>query len=121
MKIVLVFLTFLLVSVTFAQDAEHPLEIPDSCVYIPNTITPDCDQVDCEYFTLYFQCPIDDFKLVIYDRFGELVFESQDLENKWSSAEATEDGLYHWVITGIMSDLGTPFAVSKKGTVVVLK
>jgi len=106
---------------SFTQDVAHPLEIPDSCLFVPNAITPDCDQVDCGLLTIYFQCEITDFKLVIYNTYGEIVFESTDIENKWSSDEVEGDGVFVWEITGTMSDAGTPFAVSKTGHLVVLK
>lgn len=108
-------------TIGFSQDAAHPLEIPDSCLFVPSAITPDCDQVGCELFSIYFQCVMTDFKIVIYDRYGELVFESTDIENEWSSDDAEYDGAYTWQITGTMLDSATPFTFEKKGHVCVLK
>ncbi len=119
-KRILLIIVLLLSTIGFSQDIDHPLAIPDSCLFVPNAVTPDCEQFGCDYFDPIIGCPIEDYKLVIYNRYGEIIFESNRREDRWWVA-SVDDGVYVWQITGTMSDSGTPFAVSARGHVVVLK
>lgn len=72
--------------------------------YVPNTFTPDFDQFNQDFrpiFTAGFD-PYD-YTLMIYNRWGEAVFESHNAEVGWSGTygaggEACQDGTYTWVI-----------------------
>lgn len=107
-------------TIGFSQDVDHPLAFPDSCLYVPNAVTPDCEQYDCSYFDPIIVCSIENYNLIIYNRYGEIIFESNRRVDRWYVADV-DDGVYVWQITGTMSDSGTPFAVSARGNVVVLK
>jgi gliding motility-associated-like protein len=72
--------------------------------YVPNTFTPDGDQFNQEFkpvFTSGFD-PYD-YNMKIYDRWGELIFESNDSEVGWNGsygavADRVQDGTYVWKI-----------------------
>jgi gliding motility-associated-like protein len=74
--------------------------------YVPNTFTPDGDTYNPIFkpiFTSGFD--IDDYVLYIYDRWGELIFESRDATVGWDGSygskdqiEIVQDGTYTWVI-----------------------
>ena len=72
----------------------------DSCdFYIPNTLTPDCDYYPCDVLSVAFGCPYISFHIQIYNRWGEMLFESTDEKNRWDSTyngELVEDGTYLW-------------------------
>lgn len=59
-------------------------------VYIPNAMTPDGDGLN-DLLQIFPTCPISDFKLEIYNRWGEMIFESTDISNKWNGGI---DGYY---------------------------
>lgn len=60
----------------------------DSCsVYIPNAITPDCDEFECEFLEIRSNCEMKEFKLEIYNRWGELVFVSSDDKKRFDSSD----------------------------------
>jgi len=125
MKRLTIYLFFGLSSLSmigFTQDVDHPLEISDSCIVVADTLYSGCgDCFNCGVFQPYFNCPIEDYQLKIYNRWGECIFETQDIYEFWNFTEVRMDGTFYYLITGTMSDSGTPFAVLKKGTVIVLK
>lgn len=124
MKIYRILFLFALFSVTeiFSQDAAHPLEIPDSCVFIKDTLYAGCgDSFNGGVFYPIFDCPIDNYKLKIYNSWGEFVFETDRKDGFWDYTFDRLDGTFYYFITGIMSDSGTPFAVEKKGTIIVYR
>jgi hypothetical protein len=99
------------------------LEIPDTCLYAPNVAVLSCGSVleyGSDQYRVHFACPINDFKIVIYNRWGEEMFKTKDVNETWNTNEVP-DGVYVWIITGLMSEQGTPFSVKKTGHVTVLK
>lgn len=81
--------------------------------YIPNTFTPDGDDYN-ETFQPIFTSGFDpmDFHLMIFNRWGEVIFESYDASRGWdgtygaSSDRLVKDGTYVWRIEfkEVMSD-----------------
>ncbi|MCG8574948.1 MAG: PKD domain-containing protein [Flavobacteriales bacterium] len=71
--------------------------------YIPNIFTPDGDKFN-ETFKPQFFSGIDiyDFHMVIYNRYGEILFESFDTESGWDGTYGSrgliQDGTYIWQI-----------------------
>lgn len=70
--------------------------------YVPNTFTPDGDRFNEEFkpqFTSGFDR--DTYHLYIFDRWGQLVFESKDVDYGWNGSFAgqiAQDGTYTWKI-----------------------
>ena len=58
-------------------------------VAIPDAFTPNNDGKN-DYFGVLTQCPIQDFEMDIYNRWGQKIFSTSDLTTKW-------DGLYKGV------------------------
>jgi gliding motility-associated-like protein len=86
-----------------ADTAYHTFSITEELIYyIPNTFTPDGDQYNNTFqpvFTLGFD-PYD-FTLLIYNRWGELIFESHDASIGWDGTyggKLMQDGSYTWKI-----------------------
>lgn len=108
---------------SFSQDKDHPMPFPDSCLFAPNLAVMECGWV-CAYGTDQYRvqiaCPIKDYKIQIFNRWGELMFESTDLEEAWNTNDVAPE-TYIWVVTGEMSGNGTPYAVRSMGNVTVLK
>lgn len=73
--------------------------------YVPNTFTPDFDEFN-QTFQPVFTSGFDplDFKMLIFNRFGEVIFETNDAAVGWdgtygaSSNEIVKDGTYVWKI-----------------------
>lgn len=66
------------------------LEIPESCpceIFVPNAMTPNGDGLN-DLLDIVPACPITDFRLQVFDRWGGLVFESDDVEQRWNGGSA---------------------------------
>jgi hypothetical protein len=89
MKSILILYFFLFISATFVFS-----QACDTCrVYVPNALTPDCDKFECEFLEIQSNCEMKEFKLEIYNRWGELVFESSDEKKRFDSSDV-KDGVY---------------------------
>lgn len=84
---------------------------PGLVYYIPNTFTPDGDQEN-QTFTPIFTYGIDpnNYSLEIYNRWGQLIFESQNPEVGWDGTYSTQghqcqNGTYTYKITVKVSAL----------------
>ncbi|MFM6934956.1 MAG: PKD domain-containing protein [Flavobacteriales bacterium] len=76
----------------------------DLIFYVPNSFTPDGDQFNQEFIPI-FSSGIDpsSYHLSIYDRWGELIFESYNLKVGWDGTYKAfnglvQDGIYIWKI-----------------------
>jgi gliding motility-associated-like protein len=71
--------------------------------YLPNTFTPDGDEFN-QSFQPIFSSGYDpyDFTMTIYNRWGEIVFVSNDVTAGWDGtyggAKEIQDGTYNWTI-----------------------
>ena len=73
----------------------------DCNVYIPNAFTPDANEFN-NAFSVVSDCSFDDFHLTVYNRWGELVFESYDENGSWDgtyNGKLVQDGTYTWKLT----------------------
>ncbi len=76
-------------------------EIPQECpceVFIPNAITPNGDGMN-ELLVVVPSCPITDYNMKIYDRWGGLVFETNSLAEKWNGGKSgyyVRDDIYFY-------------------------
>jgi gliding motility-associated-like protein len=68
-------------------------------VYVPNSFTPNGDQIN-EAFQVYHDCPVVEFEFFIFNRWGELLFQTIDPDFVWNgevdSGEMVQDGTYIW-------------------------
>jgi gliding motility-associated-like protein len=76
----------------------------DLIFYVPNSFTPDGDQFN-QVFVPIFSSGVDQssYHLSIFDRWGELIFESYDLNVGWDGTYKVnqgmvQDGIYIWKI-----------------------
>lgn len=91
--------------------------------YIPNAFTPDGDQFN-ETFQPVFESGFDpfDFHLMIFNRWGEIIFESYNANIGWDGTyggEIVQDGVYVWQID--FKELHTDKRHIHKGHVTLLK
>lgn len=96
-RILVIFIVFVTSSVSFSQDC-------DTCeIFVPNAITPDCDQYGCEFLKITSNCAIYEFELKIFNRWGALVFESLNQKKEFDSS-SQKDGTYLWTLSGAFCD-----------------
>lgn len=93
----------------------------DCSVYIPNTFTPDEDEFN-QVFRVKTDCDFYDFHLEIYNRWGEIVFESYDAEEFWDGNYGiykAQDGVYSYKVSYV-SNL-KPDRINLSGHVSIIK
>lgn len=70
--------------------------------YVPNTFTPDGDQFNNTFFPVFTSgYDIYNYELLIFNRWGELIFESHNTEIGWDGTykgALVQDGTYTWKI-----------------------
>lgn len=74
----------------------------DFLVWVPNTFTPDGDEFNNQFKPVFSKDRmIENYNLMIYNRWGEVVFESHNPEIGWDGTyhgEFVKDGTYTWTI-----------------------
>lgn len=65
------------------RDTTIAVECKDKCVQFPNAFTPNSDGRNDQYQAACF-CPVPKYKLVIYNRNGEMVFQTSNPEAGWN-------------------------------------
>ena len=82
--------------------AYHVVEIgPDFIIYVPNTFTPDGDGVNDVFYPSVEGFDPLRFSLQIFDRWGDLIFESSIPQSGWDGTYKginAKDGTYVWKI-----------------------
>lgn len=74
---------------------------PEVVLYAPNTFTPDGDAFNQTWRVYMEGIDIYQFNLLVYNRWGEIVFESNDLEYGWDgtyNGQSVQAGTYVWTI-----------------------
>ena len=112
----------------FAQDKMPDSEKVEVCpIRMPNAFTPNDDGVnDYFYFTFVEDCQPSTFSLQIFDRWGRLVFETKDYQEKWDGrydGQELKEGGYFWIMTSKVntdSEL-KPIDYLKKGSVLIVR
>jgi gliding motility-associated-like protein len=71
----------------------------EGIIYVPNSFTPDGNSFN-EYFSVKGG-NIDYFEMIIFNRWGEVVFETNDFNAQWDgthNGQDCKDGTYVWKI-----------------------
>ncbi len=82
----------------------YPIEIEEeNTLYAPTAFSPDNDNVNDNFFVTGTGIDKDNFLLNIYDRWGEIIFTSTDIERSWNGcAKNTMNpvpvGTYTWLV-----------------------
>ncbi|MBM3451646.1 MAG: gliding motility-associated C-terminal domain-containing protein, partial [Bacteroidetes bacterium] len=96
--------------------------VPDIILYVPNTFTPDDDEHNQVWGIHIDGIDFENFQLVVYNRWGELIWESKDANQLWDgtyNGSIVQNGIYIWKISFKEKDNdGKKFYT---GTVSVLK
>ena len=82
--------------------AEQVLYIEPFTVYAPNTFTPDGNMFNNTFLPVVY-LEVQEWKLELYNRWGELIFESSDVDQGWDgtsqNGRIAQDGTYYWTVT----------------------
>jgi gliding motility-associated-like protein len=70
-------------------------------VYVPNAFSPNLDGIN-DYLQPYSDCPLTDFRMIVFDRWGGMIFESDDPDKGWGGnyrGAPAGDGYYVWFMS----------------------
>lgn len=71
-------------------------------IYVPNAFTPDGDTYNQFFYPVMYGFDKYDFEMLIFNRWGEIVFETHNMEVGWDGTYAggrkCQDGTYTWKI-----------------------
>lgn len=91
----------------------------DFNLFIPNSFTPNGDGINDLW--LMYGGGFDGFELQVYNRWGQLIFQSNDINDFWDGTfggEEVPDGVYYYLINLVLEDLKTH---QERGEVRVLR
>jgi gliding motility-associated-like protein len=100
---------------------------PDCKLIGPNAFTPNDDGVNDYFFvSTTGACRIQKFELKIFDRWGRLVFEGDEVSDQWDGSydgQALKEGVYLWqgTITWATEGNSAGFSETKKGSLVLIR
>ncbi len=91
-------------------------------ILAPNAFTPDGDGLN-DVFKLYSPNSFSTYKLYIYNRSGQVIFESDDIDHGWDGKIEGQDasvGTYVWILEYQLGTIGIEKAREKKKGLVTL-
>jgi gliding motility-associated-like protein len=76
---------------------------PAHAIYVPNAFTPDGDDYNNFFMATGYGIDEQGFTLMVYNRWGEIVFESHDMNVGWNGtygndSREVKEGVYIWTI-----------------------
>jgi gliding motility-associated-like protein len=86
---------------TSTDTAFVEMSMCDECVFLPNAFTPNSDNVN-DAFRALLKCPVNDFHLDIYNRWGENLFSSDETGEGWNGkyrGDNCSNGVYVYVLS----------------------
>lgn len=84
----------------FSDSVTIEFENCDCLLYVPNTFTPDSDEFNNEFGAVH-ECTLEEFEMIIYNRWGQQIFVSYDSKTYWDGTfnqKTVPDGVYTYII-----------------------
>ena len=76
--------------------------VPDIIMYVPNSFTPDDDEHNQNWSIQIDGIDFENFELVLYNRWGEMIWESHDAKGVWDGTyggRTVSNGTYIWKLS----------------------
>jgi len=110
-------------SVEVEEGSENPFEPqPDAAtLYVPNAFSPNGDGINDKFVPLGTGIDWANFRLVVYNRRGNQVFDTRDPNRGWDgriNGEMAATGVYVWQIK---AETLQQTSISKTGTITVVQ
>ena len=103
------------------KEDEKPPE-PNANIFVPNAFSPNGDGINDLFVMKYDGLSIVDFRISIFDRWGEEIFQSDDISRGWDGKKNGKDcpgGVYVYKI--VFSVDGIPGNQERVGTVMLVR
>lgn len=108
---------------TYSQDFRLQTDFCDCPIFFPNAFTPNGDGVNDSY-RIQGACEFEVFHLRIFNRWGQLVFESEDRAQDWDGQKQGQrlpEGTYTYYLYYEWSEVDRIFSREKRGTITLLR
>ena len=92
-------------------------------VYVPNAFSPNFDGYN-DYFRPFSNCSLQNYSMKIFNRWGALVFESDDVESGWDGTFHNQDiaeGVYIYLLEFEVNQMSEVLSKQLTGDVTVVK
>jgi len=87
---------------TEVENIPADISLPENQLYVPNSFTNNGDQLNQNFYAVFSNPElISEFEILIYNRWGEVVFSSQNLFEGWDGTSRNIQslpGIYSWKI-----------------------
>jgi gliding motility-associated-like protein len=132
----LLYIAILILGSLFKGEAQVPNSAANSGIcplYVPNAFTPNGDNINDRFvLSISEDCEVLKFSVQIFDRWGQLVFEGNELEpsKAWDgqfNSNYLQQGLYLYKISAELysytnrSSTSRPVKINKQGSVVLIR
>jgi gliding motility-associated-like protein len=95
-----------------------------SCqITVPNAFTPDDDGLNDTFIPL-FNCNVTEYELIIFNRWGGIVFRTQNPSEGWKGiidGKPAPEGMYTWIINFRADNFSNNEMREEKGSVLLLR
>lgn len=71
--------------ITYTDSVDMEIVSCQDCLYLPDIFSPNGDGRN-DQFSYIVRCPVKSFEISIYSRWGERVFWTNDIGNKWDGS-----------------------------------
>ncbi len=91
-------------------------------LYIPNTFSPNSDGINDEFYPVIYKTLPESFELLIFNRWGQLVFETNEIDASWDGtykSEQVEIDTYVYKVTYKLYN--DPYIYTQKGHVNLIR
>ena len=94
----------------------------DSCnLFVPNSFTPNNDGINDEFAPVFnANCDLEDYKLEIFNRWGELIFQTNNIDQGWTGLEKSSTLITNIYVYRISFTKKDKFTSYRKGHITVL-
>ena len=99
---------------TPCEEETHTITVTEErcfcSVFLPNTFTPGNGDHINEQFVAQYDCPFDSFELLVFNRWGEIVFSTTDPDIPWDGTyqgQLVQDGTYVYRLTYTAIEMAT--------------
>ncbi len=99
-------------------------EIRKAKMYAPNIFNPNSKTIDNQGFKTFFKFQISDYQLTIYDRFGVMLFRTNNPDLVWDGTFLGKNvlsNIYTWQVSAMIDACGNPVPFSDSGTVMLVR
>ena len=96
--------------------------VPEVLIYFPNAFSPNGDSVNDEFGPTGVYFGLQAYELIVYDRWGEEIFISNDINDRWDGSykngtDVLPNGVYHYIVN-LLGPRGGPEKLQGKVSIV---